>query len=84
MTLLALGITLTTLAGLGASAIVSVPYTISRGFGLNFANLTLIFYCSFVAAEHQRKPAQMAGFIADSREHSVYPVYGAVSVGNSL
>ena len=51
MTLLALGITLTTLAGLGASAIVSVPYTISRGFGLNFANLTLIFYCSFVAAE---------------------------------
>lgn len=51
MTLLALGITLTTLAGLGASAIVSVPYTVSRGFGLNFANLTLIFYCSFVAAE---------------------------------
>lgn len=32
MTLLALGITLTTLAGLGASAIVSVPYTVSRGF----------------------------------------------------
>lgn len=51
MTLLALGITLTTLSGLGASAIVSVPYTVSRGFGLNFANLTLIFYCSFVAAE---------------------------------
>ena len=51
MTLLALGITLTTLAGLGASAIVSVPYTVSRGFGLNFANLTLIFYCSFVAVE---------------------------------
>lgn len=51
MTLLALGITLTTLAGLGASAIVSVPYTISRGLGLSFANLTLIFYCSFVAAE---------------------------------
>lgn len=51
MTLLALGITLTTLAGLGASAIVSVPYTISCGFGLSFANLTLIFYCSFVGAE---------------------------------
>ena len=51
MTLLALGITLTTLAGLGASAIVSVPYTISCGFSLSFANLTLIFYCSFVAAE---------------------------------
>lgn len=51
MTLLALGITLTTLAGLGASAIVSVPYTISCGFSLSFANLTLLFYCSFVAAE---------------------------------
>lgn len=51
MTLLAPGITLTTLAGLGASAIVSVPYTISCGFGLSFANLTLIFYCSFVGAE---------------------------------
>ena len=51
MTLLALGITLTTLAGLGASAIVSVPYTISCGFKLSFANLTLIFYCSFVGAE---------------------------------
>ena len=51
MTLLALGITLTTLAGLGASAIVSVAYTISCGFGLSFANLTLIFYCSFVGAE---------------------------------
>ncbi len=51
MTLLALGITLTTLAGLGASAIVSVPYTISCGFGLSFANLTLFFYCSFVGAE---------------------------------
>ena len=52
MTLLALGITLTTLAGLGASAIVSVPYTVS------FANLTLIFYCSFVGAEFVIKGPQ--------------------------
>ena len=51
MTLLALGITLTTLAGRGASAIVSVPYTISCWSGLSFANLTLVFYCLFVAAE---------------------------------
>lgn len=58
MTLLALGITLTTLAGLGASAIVSVPYTISCGFGLSFANLTLIFYCSFVGAEFVIKGSQ--------------------------
>lgn len=51
MTLLALGITLTTLSGQGASAIVSVPYTISRGTGLKFADLTLLFYCSFVAVQ---------------------------------
>ena len=51
MTLLALGITMTTLSGQGASAIVSVPYTISRGTGLKFADLTLLFYCSFVAVQ---------------------------------
>ena len=51
MILLALGITLNTQAGLGASAIVSVPYTISRGTGLDFANLTLVTYCVLVAAQ---------------------------------
>lgn len=51
MILLALGITLNTKAGLGASAIVSVPYTISQGTGLDFANLTLITYCILVAAQ---------------------------------
>lgn len=51
MALLALGITLNTKAGLGASAIVSVPYTISQGTGLDFANLTLITYCVLVAAQ---------------------------------
>lgn len=51
MVSLAMGITLNTRAGLGASAIVSVPYTISQGTGLNFANLTLITYCVLVAAQ---------------------------------
>ncbi|MST74285.1 hypothetical protein FYJ75_04435 [Roseburia sp. MUC/MUC-530-WT-4D] len=51
MVLLALGITLNTQAGLGASAIVSVPYTISQGTGLNFANLTLIVYCVLVVVQ---------------------------------
>ena len=51
MILLALGITLNTQAGLGASAIVSVPYTVSRGTGLDFANLTLVTYCVLVAAQ---------------------------------
>lgn len=58
MTLLALGITLNTLSGLGASAIISMPYTISRGFSLSFANLTLILYCAFVAAEFVIKGKQ--------------------------
>lgn len=51
MVLLALGITLNTRAGLGASAIVSMPYTISRGFGGTLADLTLIFYCILVVAQ---------------------------------
>lgn len=51
MALLALGITLNTKAGLGASAIVSVPYTISQGTGLDFANLTLITYCVLVVLQ---------------------------------
>lgn len=42
---------ITNQAGLGASAIVSVPYTISQGTGLNFANLTLIVYCVLVVAQ---------------------------------
>lgn len=46
MVLLALGID-----GMGASAIVSVPYTVSQGTGWDFANLTLIVYCILVAAQ---------------------------------
>lgn len=52
MVVLALGITLNTKAGLGASAIVSVPYTVSQGTGLDFSNLTLITYCLLVAAQY--------------------------------
>lgn len=48
MVVLALGITLNAKAGLGASAIVSVPYTFSKGLDLDFANLTLITYCLLV------------------------------------
>ena len=51
MVLLALGITLNTKAGLGASAIVSVPYTVSQGTGWDFADLTLLVYCILVAAQ---------------------------------
>ena len=51
MLLLALGLTLNPLTGLGASAIVSIPFTISEGTGLNFGNLTLVAYCVLVAAQ---------------------------------
>lgn len=39
MAFIALGIMLNTKAGLGASAIISVPYTVAQGTGLDFANL---------------------------------------------
>lgn len=48
---LALGISLNTKSLLGASPIISVPYTISLIWNLNFGNLTLIYYCLFVAAQ---------------------------------
>ena len=51
MLVLAMGITLNSMTGLGASAIVSVPFTISQGTGLNFGDLTLLVYVLFVAAQ---------------------------------
>lgn len=48
---LAAGLTLNTKTLLGASPIISVPYTISCIWNLNFANLTLVFYTGFVAAQ---------------------------------
>lgn len=51
MVLLALGLTLNTKTGLGASAIVSVPFTVSQATGWNFGDLTLVVYCLFVVAE---------------------------------
>ena len=51
MLLLALDLTLNTETGLGASAIVSIPFTLSEGLGLNFGDLTLIAYCVLVAAQ---------------------------------
>ena len=49
MVILALGLTLNVKAGLGCSAIVSVPYTISLLSGFDYANLTLVLYCILVA-----------------------------------
>lgn len=49
--LLALGLTLNTETGVGASAIVSIPFTLSEGLDMNFGDLTLIAYCVLVAAQ---------------------------------
>lgn len=51
MVILALGLTLNVKAGLGCSAMVSLPYTASLLFGLDYANLTLALYCVLIAAQ---------------------------------
>ena len=51
MLILSLGITLNTKTGLGVSPIVSVSYSVSRIFSLNFGNVTFGLYVLFVAAE---------------------------------
>lgn len=51
MVLLALGLTLNTKTGLGASAILSIPFTLSEGTGLNFGDLSFLTYCVLVAAQ---------------------------------
>lgn len=49
--ILALGITLNTKTGLGVSPIISVPYSISTIWNLNFGNMTLVVYLLFVLVE---------------------------------
>ena len=48
---LALGITLNTKTGLGVSPIISVSYSISSIWNLNFGNTTLLLYALFVGVE---------------------------------
>ena len=49
--ILAMGLTLNTKAGLGVSPIISVSYSISTIFQLNFGDMTLVLYSVFVVAE---------------------------------
>ncbi len=51
MLILALAITLNTKTGLGVSPIVSVAFSVSRVFDLNFGNMTLVLYVIFVIVE---------------------------------
>ena len=48
MALLALGITLNTKTGLGVSPIISVAYSVSQIFSLNFGDMTFLLYTLFV------------------------------------
>ncbi|MDO5147035.1 MAG: DUF6198 family protein [Eubacteriales bacterium] len=49
--ILAMGLTLNTKTGLGVSPIISVSYSVSEVFGLNFGNVTLVWYVIFVLAQ---------------------------------
>lgn len=51
MLILALGLTLNTKAGLGVSAIISVPYCVSILTNTNFGDMTFIAYAIFVVVE---------------------------------
>ena len=64
--ILALGLTLNTKAGLGVSPIISVSYSVSQIFTLNFGNTTMFLYCVFVLVQHLagRKIAHLSGMAA--------------------
>ena len=49
--ILAMGLTLNTKAGLGVSPIISVSYSVSQIFQLNFGNTTMFLYCAFIVVE---------------------------------
>ena len=51
MAVLALGITLNTKTGLGVSPIISVAYSVSQIFSLNFGDMTFVLYVLFVIVQ---------------------------------
>ena len=51
MAVLAFGITLNTKTGLGVSPIISVAYSVSQIFSLNFGDMTFLLYVLFVAVQ---------------------------------
>ena len=86
MVLLAMGITMNSLTGLGASAIVSVPFTVSEATGLSFGDLTLIVYVLFVGAEFviMGKKKQLDLSAADPSQHCLYPHHEPDQGGSAL
>ena len=51
LVILAVGITLNTKTTLGVSPIISVAYSVSQIWGLNFANVTFFWYGVFIVVE---------------------------------
>ena len=51
MVILAFGITMNTKTGLGVSPIISIAYSVSTIWRLNFGNMTMALYCVFVIAQ---------------------------------
>ena len=51
MLVLAVGLTLNTKTGFGASAVISIPYTMSVLWGLDLGNTTFVMYILFVAVQ---------------------------------
>ena len=51
MVILAFGITMNTKTGLGVSPIISIAYSVSTIWKLNFGNMTMALYCAFVIAQ---------------------------------
>lgn len=71
--ILAMGLTLNTKAGLGVSPIISVSYSISEIFHLNFGDMTLGLYSVFVAAEiflHSIREKQRGSYQAEALVHA--------------
>lgn len=51
MVILAIGLTLNTKTGLGVGSMISVPFSISEIWHLNFGNVTMVVYTVFVAIQ---------------------------------
>lgn len=51
MVILAFGITMNTKTGFGVSPIISIAYSVSTIWKLNFGNMTMALYCVFVIAQ---------------------------------
>lgn len=77
MIILAFGISLNTKCGLGVSPIISISYSVSVIWNLNFGNMTLILYCLFVVVQYILRGK-------NSRLHDLLQVPAALLVSQLL